>query len=243
MDAEQHHIWPAQSPTPQSSLPSAVVKDVDLSIDMSLQYIYSIFPDAHTAELSPTNIDLDSLLDYQNLSSDSSNLQDESEALQLLGLGRSHSNSAPTTTTSTSPSLSPRPVEPDSAKSSPSSRDDKLIADDRSYSVKRRMQNREAQRRFRERKEEHLTALERRAAVAEERYRKLLKDTEQQITEAAKMRKDNTRLRSEAQRLRDRWRTMLALLQPAQRVVALSVLLAGDAKDDELEEFMRSLKA
>ncbi|KAL3462366.1 hypothetical protein BJX64DRAFT_259385 [Aspergillus heterothallicus] len=105
------------------------------------------------------------------------------------------------------------------------------------------MQNREAQRRFRERKEEHLTTLEKRAAVAEDRYQKLLKDTEHQTTEAIRLRKDNKRLKAEAQRLRERWRTMLALLQPAQRLVALSVLLAGDAKDDELEEFMRSLKA
>jgi fructoselysine-6-P-deglycase FrlB-like protein len=104
------------------------------------------------------------------------------------------------------------------------------------------MQNREAQRRFRERKEEHLTTLEKRAAIAEERYKKLLKDTEQQTTETVKLRTDNKRLKAETQRLRERWRTMLALLQPAQRLIALSVLLAGNTQDDELEDFMRSLK-
>ncbi|KAL3495035.1 hypothetical protein BJX62DRAFT_196697 [Aspergillus germanicus] len=108
--------------------------------------------------------------------------------------------------------------------------------------MKRRMQNREAQRRFRERKEEHLTTLEKRAAIAEERYKKLLKDTEHQTTETAKLRTDNKRLKAETQRLRERWRTMLALLQPAQRLIALSVLLAGNTQDDELEDFMRSLK-
>jgi hypothetical protein len=63
--------------------------------------------------------------------------------------------------------------------------------------MKRRMQNREAQRRFRERKEEHLTTLEKRAAITEERYKKLLKDTEQQTTETANLRTDNKRLKAE----------------------------------------------
>ncbi|CEN60499.1 hypothetical protein ASPCAL02936 [Aspergillus calidoustus] len=231
MDTEQYPLWPIQSPTP-SELPPGIAKNVDMSFDSTLQCIYGMFPDAPSTE-----DDLDTFL-YQDMISHSSNLQ-ENEA--LLPVGLSPSGSEPSASTISS-SLSPQPVERSSARSSPAPRHDKLAIDDRSYSMKRRMQNREAQRRFRERKEEHLTTLEKRAAIAEERYKELLKDTEQQTAEAAKLRTENKRLKAETHRLRERWRTMLALLQPAQRLIALSVLLAGNTQDDELEDFMRSLK-
>ncbi|KAL3443953.1 hypothetical protein BJX65DRAFT_284413 [Aspergillus insuetus] len=232
MDTEQYPIWPLQSPTP-TEFSSGIAKNVDMSFDTTLQCIYGMFPDAPS-----TQEDLDTFL-YHDMISQSDNLPDENEALHQVGL--SPSSSEPSASTS-SPSLSPQPMERNSPRSSPAPHQDKLTADDRSYSMKRRMQNREAQRRFRERKEEHLTTLEKRAAIAEERYKKLLKDTEQQTTETAKLRTDNKRLKAETQRLRERWRTMLALLQPAQRLIALSVLLAGNTQDDELEDFMRSLK-
>ncbi|KXG46461.1 bZIP transcription factor, bZIP-1 [Penicillium griseofulvum] len=94
--------------------------------------------------------------------------------------------------------------------------------------VKRRMQNRNAQRRFRERKEEHHQTLQQRATELEAKCQELSEGLNQKSEEISKILKEKEALTGEVQDLRKRWRLMVMLLRLPNRLQSLSGLLGSD---------------
>ncbi|KAJ5380767.1 bZIP transcription factor bZIP-1 [Penicillium cataractarum] len=94
--------------------------------------------------------------------------------------------------------------------------------------VRRRMQNREAQRRFRGRKEERYQILQQRTTELEEKCQELSNGFNQKSEELSKISKENETLISEIQDLRKRWRLILMLLRRPNRLQSLSGLLGSD---------------
>ncbi|KAH7186712.1 putative bZIP transcription factor [Fusarium oxysporum] len=79
--------------------------------------------------------------------------------------------------------------------------------------VRRRMQNREAQRRFRERREQEQKTLQQVADDLRTEYLALCDQHAKSTTEVSRLLEENDALRSEVKNLRQRWRLMLAVLQ------------------------------
>ncbi|KAJ0425241.1 hypothetical protein BJY00DRAFT_204521 [Aspergillus carlsbadensis] len=96
-------------------------------------------------------------------------------------------------------------------------------------SVKRRMQNRQAQRRFRERKEERQQSLEQKAVNLEKQHKELSEDFRQKCEEASQLLREKEGLKGEIEDLRKRWRLMVGLLQRPNGAQSLATLLAGDS--------------
>jgi TolA-binding protein len=91
------------------------------------------------------------------------------------------------------------------------------------------MQNREAQRRFRERKESRQQTLEQRAAELEEKCQELSEGFRQKSEEVTRILQEKEVLTGEIQDLRKRWRLMVMLLQRPNGLQSLSSLLASDS--------------
>jgi hypothetical protein len=89
------------------------------------------------------------------------------------------------------------------------------------------MQNRDAQRRFRERKERHKT-LHQRAIELEAKCQELSEGFHQKPEEVSRIIKEKEALTGEIQDLRKRWRLMLMLLRLPTRLQLLSTLLGSD---------------
>ncbi|KAJ5896630.1 bZIP transcription factor bZIP-1 [Penicillium subrubescens] len=105
---------------------------------------------------------------------------------------------------------------------------DTKIQKHKSQTAKGRMQNREAQRRFRGRKEELQQKLQRQATELEAQCQELSKGFCQKSEEVSEIIKEKEALTSEIQDLRKRWRVMLMLLQLPDRLQSLSSLLGND---------------
>ncbi|KAL5340308.1 hypothetical protein BJX70DRAFT_123587 [Aspergillus crustosus] len=123
--------------------------------------------------------------------------------------------------------------------------------------VKRRIQNRAAQRRFRERRDEQNKNLQEKASELQTEYEKLESRLRAKTEEAGQLRGDNETLKVEIENLRQRWRTMVLLLQRPKSLQFLSVLVAGedagtlgnekdkgvDAKLEDLDGYLRCMDA
>ncbi|KAL2837080.1 hypothetical protein BJX68DRAFT_250022 [Aspergillus pseudodeflectus] len=96
-------------------------------------------------------------------------------------------------------------------------------------SVKRRMQNRQAQRRFRERKEERQQSLEQKAVNLEKQHKELSEEFRHKCDEASQLLREKESLKGEIEDLRKRWRLMVGLLQRPNGAQSLATLLAGDS--------------
>jgi chromosome condensin MukBEF ATPase and DNA-binding subunit MukB len=90
------------------------------------------------------------------------------------------------------------------------------------------MQNRNAQRRFRERKEVHHQTLQQRATELEAKCQELSEGLNQKSEEISKILKEKEALTGEIQDLRKRWRLMVMLLRLPNRLQSLSGLLGSD---------------
>jgi FtsZ-binding cell division protein ZapB len=91
------------------------------------------------------------------------------------------------------------------------------------------MQNRDAQRRFRGRKEERYQTLQLRASELEAKCQELSERFNQKSEEVSEITKEKEALTSEIQDLRKRWRLMLMLLRLPNRLQSLCGLLGGDS--------------
>jgi hypothetical protein len=90
------------------------------------------------------------------------------------------------------------------------------------------MQNRDAQRRFRGRKEVLHQTLQQRATGLEAKCQELSEGLCQKSEEISKILKEKEALTGEIQDLRKRWRLMLMLLRLPNRLQSLSTLLGSD---------------
>ncbi|KAL2844555.1 hypothetical protein BJY01DRAFT_248066 [Aspergillus pseudoustus] len=110
--------------------------------------------------------------------------------------------------------------------------------------TKRTIQNRAAQRRFRERRDEQARSLRERVENLQEKYEALGEKLNERSDEVDRLEKVNEELRSEAQDLRRRWQTMLLLLQRPKSQQFLS-LFSGPAglPADDLDVYVRCLDA
>ncbi|KAJ0413402.1 hypothetical protein BJY00DRAFT_296943 [Aspergillus carlsbadensis] len=103
----------------------------------------------------------------------------------------------------------------------------------KAQSVKRRQQNREAQRRFRERKDEAQQVLEQKAAKLEARIAELSSGMTQKSEEESKILREKDALAREVRDLRERWQVVERLLQRPSGAQTLSTLLAGSIASPE----------
>lgn len=95
--------------------------------------------------------------------------------------------------------------------------------------TKRRLQNRQAQRRFRERKDEYLQALEKKTTCLEKRNQELLEECNRKTEEACQARKEMETLSRENEDLRKRWRLIVLLLSlPNNRAQCPTTTLLGN---------------
>lgn len=92
------------------------------------------------------------------------------------------------------------------------------------------MQNREAQRRFRGRKEERHQVLQRRNTELEAKCQELSEAFNQKSEEISTIIKEKEALTREIQDLRQRWRLVLMLLRLPNRLHSLSSLLGSDLR-------------
>lgn len=79
--------------------------------------------------------------------------------------------------------------------------------------MRRRAQNREAQRRFRERKEHQSKLLQKDAEELHKDHQTLLKQYSDTVSDLTQLVKENETLRVEVRKLRQQWRLLLAVLR------------------------------
>ncbi|KAL2851715.1 hypothetical protein BJX68DRAFT_265963 [Aspergillus pseudodeflectus] len=148
---------------------------------------------------------------------------------------------SPTGTCSSSPTLS----EARGSVSSESSAGSKQVSSKPGQkNTKRAVQNRAAQRRFRERRDEQNRTLREKAEYLQERYEALGERLDAKSDEVNQLERKNGELNSEIQDLRRRWRTMVLLLQRPKSLQFLSMFV-GDAglPLDQLDGYVRCLDA
>lgn len=112
-----------------------------------------------------------------------------------------------------------------------------VSANHESEQTKRRLQNRQAQRRFRERKDEYLQALKNKTASLEAEYQELLEKCNQKSEEASRARKEVEILSRENEDLRKRWRLIVLLLSlpnKAQSATIAAMLLGSEQQSQYL---------
>ncbi|KAF3387112.1 hypothetical protein F1880_001075 [Penicillium rolfsii] len=92
----------------------------------------------------------------------------------------------------------------------------------------RRIQNRAAQRRFRERRDEQNKILQAKLAELQENYQKLSEELTKKSEEVSHLRSENEGLRAEVRNQRQRWRSIVLLLQRPKSLQLLSMLVGGE---------------
>ncbi|KAF7714507.1 BZIP transcription factor [Penicillium ucsense] len=109
------------------------------------------------------------------------------------------------------------------------------IHGDGAKATNRRIQNRAAQRRFRERRVEQNKVLQAQLSDLNERHQSLTDELSSKLDLITQLQKDNEKLQAEAQTLRQRWQSMILLLQRPKSLQLLSMLIgeegSGSASD------------
>ncbi|KAL2849022.1 hypothetical protein BJX68DRAFT_98266 [Aspergillus pseudodeflectus] len=166
-------------------------------------------------------------------------------------------NLAPRRTASSSSSVTPTESDLDSLpefQSSVSHEIDSAMQGHKTKNVKRRQQNRDAQRRYRERRDERTKSLEQTVHDLEAKRQWLSNSFFQKSQEVNQLFRDNGLLQNEIQELRQRWQMMIMLLQRPKALQSLSTLMAEDVglgaavfgtpvEPARLDEFLRCLDA
>ncbi|KAL2858793.1 hypothetical protein BJX68DRAFT_262330 [Aspergillus pseudodeflectus] len=93
--------------------------------------------------------------------------------------------------------------------------------------MKRRLQNRQAQRRFRQRKEERQQTLEQKTASLQSKYQELMEEFNRKSQEASETRREKEALSTEIEDLRKRWQLMVLLLSRPNGLQSLTMLLGN----------------
>ncbi|KAL3455328.1 hypothetical protein BJX64DRAFT_295145 [Aspergillus heterothallicus] len=157
------------------------------------------------------------------------------------------SPSSPTSTKSHSPfhTSSPTPSEARSLRSSVSDPGPgKKPSKHGQNNTKRAVQNRAAQRRFRERRDQQNRSLREKAESLQELYEELGEKLDAKSNEASQAEKENEKLRNEIQDLQRRWRTMVLLLQRPKSLQFLSMFVGDSGLPiDDLDGYVRCLDA
>ncbi|KAL4872323.1 hypothetical protein BDV12DRAFT_193416 [Aspergillus spectabilis] len=107
--------------------------------------------------------------------------------------------------------------------------------------VKRRVQNREAQRRFRERKEQQKKLLQKNAEDIRNEYQILLKQYAQTASDVTRLVKENDVLRFEVRNLRQQWRLVFAVLQRLQGAQSSPALADDTFPLVDLQDYLEEL--
>ncbi|GIJ83303.1 hypothetical protein Asppvi_002122 [Aspergillus pseudoviridinutans] len=117
--------------------------------------------------------------------------------------------------------------------------------------VRRRMQNREAQRRFRERKDQKQKTLEQKAEDLQIKCQTLLDQYTKRTDEVCRLLKENDALRSEVKTLRQQWEVISTILHRPKGSRSSSVLVdetspppslcSSAERSGKLEDFWRRL--
>ncbi|KAL3448429.1 hypothetical protein BJX65DRAFT_274705 [Aspergillus insuetus] len=184
------------------------------------------YPDNAHATTTTTNNHHNNIQPLMQIETNFGKMQQPTSASQML-------NQSPTF-----PSASSSPVTPtllsdsDSQHESDGSQSysaDPTMPKHTTQSVKRRMQNRQAQRRFRERKEERQQSLEQKAVNLEKQHKELSEEFRHKCEEASELLREKESLKGEIEDLRKRWRLMVGLLQRPNGAQSLATLLAGDS--------------
>ncbi|KAL4877957.1 hypothetical protein BJY04DRAFT_120181 [Aspergillus karnatakaensis] len=112
---------------------------------------------------------------------------------------------------------------------------------------KRATQNREAQRRFRERREQHNKSLQERGDLLQEKLDALEKRFGDQTEELVKLRGENEGLKKENLELARRWRIISRLLRTPKSSQVLSMFMTADDSssglDSDLDACLQCLDA
>ncbi|KAL3440855.1 hypothetical protein BJX65DRAFT_18040 [Aspergillus insuetus] len=131
---------------------------------------------------------------------------------------------------------------------------DSAMQSHKTKNVKRRQQNRDAQRRYRERRDERTKSLEQTVQDLEAKRQWLSNSFFQKSQQVNQLFRDNGMLQNEIQELRQRWQMMIMLLQRPKALQSLSTLMAEDVglgaaafgtpvEPASLDEFLRCLDA
>ncbi|KAL2800600.1 hypothetical protein BJX66DRAFT_291165 [Aspergillus keveii] len=163
-------------------------------------------------------------------------------------------NVAPRRTTSSSSSVTSDSDSLAEFQSTVSHEIDSAMQSHKTKNVKRRQQNRDAQRRYRERRDERTKSLEQTVQDLEAKRQWLSNSFFQKSQEVNQLFRDNGMLQNEIQELRQRWQMMIMLLQRPKALQSLSTLMAEDvglgaaafgtpAEPASLDEFLRCLDA
>ncbi|KAL2801665.1 hypothetical protein BJX63DRAFT_438595 [Aspergillus granulosus] len=106
----------------------------------------------------------------------------------------------------------------------------------------RRTQNREAQRRFRQRREELTNSLRKRAEQLEEKNQALEEAFSKKAAELDQLKRQNDELNLEVERLQQRWRLMAVLLKRPKSLQFLSMFLSETGLPvDDLADYVKCL--
>jgi predicted nuclease with TOPRIM domain len=100
------------------------------------------------------------------------------------------------------------------------------------------MQNRQAQRRFRERREQEQKTLQQVADELRTDYQALCDQHAKSTTEVSRLLGENDSLQSEVKNLRHRWRLLLAVLQWPEGAESLSGLAGNAAIFDDIRRYL-----
>ncbi|EPS27122.1 hypothetical protein PDE_02064 [Penicillium oxalicum 114-2] len=94
--------------------------------------------------------------------------------------------------------------------------------------INRRLQNRAAQRRFRERRSEQNKVLQGQLSELNEKHQDLAEEFSKKIEEVSQLKTENEKLQTEIQTLRQRWQSMILLLQRPKSLQLLSMLIGDE---------------
>ncbi|GAM43107.1 bZIP transcription factor [Talaromyces pinophilus] len=107
--------------------------------------------------------------------------------------------------------------------------------------ARRRIQNREAQRRFRERKEQRKNSLQKNAEELHRDYQTLLTQYADTVSDVTRLVQENGVLRFEIRKLRQQWRLLLTIIQRLQGSQSPGASRESAFNFDDVQDYLEDL--